>query len=175
MSGPYHPLVPSRDLRGSYAYPCDDLDNPNLDLRFIGAHQDDSPAPVPWYWTKPAVFAMAMIGIAILAILVSSVLLVSRDSRRVVDVETPMTTYSTPPSSPAPATNPPPNQSVLPSPSTTPQVPPPDSPPAEPPPPEPPPPPAATQPAPQTRSERPEIGVTRTPVTRTPISVAPRS
>lgn len=124
-------------------------------------------APPPWYRTKPA--RIALIAVACAAVAVPIVLLVLPDNS---------------------STGPGESTSVAPQPSTTAQptptsaLPPPvNAPPPLPPPPPPPPPTADTgsassqpywtpeAPAP---TQKPDIGVTRTPVTRAPISVAPQ-
>ena len=54
-------------------------DHPEEDLRFDGHGLDHNErAPVPWYRTTPAVLAMGAIAVAVIAILVSAMLLVSR-------------------------------------------------------------------------------------------------
>lgn len=147
------------------------------DLWEIGALDEDEDdvfgrfgapsSPQPWYRTSAAVLAMVAIGIAVVAIIVSAVLLMSRGSRaQVRDTDEPaiVTTPST-----APPTTLSPTATVAPSPTAPPPSEPPVSaPPAsapvavEPPRQQPPPP-----------AKPPEIGVTRTPVTRSPISVRP--
>jgi hypothetical protein len=119
--------------------------------------------PPPWYRTTAAMVTIGAMGVAVVAILVSAVLLVSRHSRGTTNnVETPIATT---PSS-APATTPPKAATVPPSPPESPSpsastVSPPVV--AEPP--------SQSQPPEPTRP--PQIGVTRVPVTRQPISVRP--
>lgn len=120
------------------------------------------PPPVPWHETPQARIAMIAVALAVIALVVSIVLLAIDGSSG--DDEAPGPQTSTTPTTTA--TTPSPTE-VLP-----------------PPPPPPPPPPESTAPAPQapvyqrprqpSQSKKPEIGVTRTPVTRSPISVAPQ-
>ena len=155
---------------GEFDYLLDELDDPDEDFTFDDFGFDPCrPPPVPWYRTTAAIVAIGAIGLAVIAILVSTVLLVSRNSRgQTNDVET---TIATTPSS-APATTPPMIATVPPPPpAETPRPTDAESPsPAEP---------TASAPvvvAPPRHSEPtkpPEIGVTRTPVTRQPISVRP--
>jgi hypothetical protein len=124
-----------------------------------------TPAPTPWYRTRQAVTAIIAASAALVAIVVSGVLLVFRGPGSTVDQVTSSVT-PTAPTSAAPV-----------------QVP---SSEAPPPPPPPPPPPTETVASPkntpprsnptyqQRPSKAPEIGVTRTPITRSPISVAPQ-
>ena len=150
-----------------------------------------TPAPTPWYRTKQAMTALIAAAAAMVAIVVSGVLLVFRAPGNTDDATTSVT--PTAPTSAAPATvasstELPPPQPPPPSPSPSPSLSPP-LPPLSPPPPLPPqPPPPAETPAssvntapdanyPTVRpreSKEPEIGVTRTPATRSPISVAPQ-
>jgi hypothetical protein len=123
-----------------------------------------TPAPVPWYRTKPAMTAIVAASAAVAAIVVSGVLLVFRGADSNVNDNTSSVT-PTAPTSVAPL-----------------QVA------SEEPPPEPPPPPPPTEtvaspvnpgqgsnPTYEPRPTKPpEIGVTRTPITRSPISVAPQ-
>jgi hypothetical protein len=123
-----------------------------------------TPAPTPWYRTGQAVTATIAASAAMVAIVVSGVLLVFRGPVGTVNQVTSSVTPTAPTSAaPVQVAN---SQ--------------------EPPPPAPPPPPSETaasqvNTAPtynQTYEPRPtkapEIGVTRTPITRLPISVAPR-
>jgi hypothetical protein len=132
----------------------DDYDDPPSPFR---AHR---PTPGPWYRATPAMLAMGAIAVAVVAIIVAAVLLVSRDARGRSKVEP---TIAIPSSSSSPTTT----SAIV----------------ATPPPSPPPPPPSPTEaiavaPVPVTPREQapakpPEIGVTRTPVTRSPISVRP--
>ncbi|MDT5009708.1 MAG: hypothetical protein QOH57_1325 [Mycobacterium sp.] len=140
-------------------YGFDDFDNP-YDMRSSTMPARDQ-TPVPWYRASAAMLAMGAIGVAVVAILVSAVLLVSRESRGAPKVA-PATTV---PSSSAPRTI---ESSVI---ATAPPSPPPQGPsevtasaPVA----------AAPHPQPQAPTKPPEIGVTRTPVTRTQISVRPQ-
>jgi hypothetical protein len=123
-----------------------------------------TPAPVPWYRTKPAMTAIVAASAAVAAIVVSGVLLVFRGSEATVNDNTSVT--PTAPTSVAPV-----------------QVASSEAPPPGPPPP---PPPTETVASPVNPgagsngtyeprpTKPPEIGVTRTPITRLPISVAPQ-
>lgn len=114
------------------------------------------PAPPPWYDSPRAKLAIAAVSLAVVALVVSIVLLLIEGpsgDRSPAPSTAPTTTATTPTSSETP------------------------------PPPLPPPPPTAkTQeqaPVIRTRQpsrqrDRPEIGVTRTPVTRSPLSVSPQ-
>ncbi|HUO39068.1 MAG TPA: hypothetical protein VMU34_15100 [Mycobacterium sp.] len=112
------------------------------DLGYDGHGLDARRDPVPWYLTSPSVIALGAIGVAVIAILVSAVLLVSRQSHGQgshVDpsVTTTATTPSPPPSSPAssPASStspPPPETSSSPTESAS-QIAAPSSPPPKPP------------------------------------------
>lgn len=132
------------------------------------AFNDDTwsftPAPTPWYRTGQAVTAIIAASAAMIAIVVSGVLLVFRGPGSTV-VQVTSSVTPTAPTSAAPV-------QVASS--------------EEPPPPAPPPPPPATDasqvntaPTNNQTYERqptkaPEIGVTRTPITRLPLSVAPQ-
>jgi hypothetical protein len=165
------PKDPGDDLRDEpddnfWDSPSDSDDFPN-DNGHFDAFNDNTwsftPAPPPWYRTKPALTAILAASAAVAAIVVSGVLLVFRGPANTVDEVTSSVTPTAPTSAaPVPvATS------------------------AEPPPPPPPPPPPETassvntaprytptyQPRP---TKPPEIGVTRTPITRAPISVAPQ-
>jgi hypothetical protein len=140
------------------------------DQGHFDAFNDDTwsfaPAPTPWYRTGPAVTAIIAASAAMVAIVVSGVLLVFRGPASTVDQVTSSVT-PTAPTSAAPV-------QVASS-----EQPPPPAPP-------PPPPPSETQasqvntapgnnPVIESRpTKAPEIGVTRTPITRYPISVAPQ-
>jgi hypothetical protein len=124
------------------------------------------PAPPPWYRTKQTLVVLFAAGIAAVALVVSSVLLVVRPSTTAIEEATTAT-----PTAPTTAETRTRVATSAPSP-----------------PPPPPPPPVEVSaepvaPAPQTQrprspstrtSREPEIGVTRTPATRSPISVAPQ-
>ena len=115
---------------------------------------------VLWYRTTGAMVAIGAISIAGIAILVSVVLLMSRDSGGPANnVET--TTTSTP-SSAAPETTPP-TAAVPPSPTGSPS--PTESTASAPP--------VIVEPRRSEPTKPPQIGVTRTPLTRYPISVRP--
>ena len=144
---------------GDFDYLWEDLGDLDEDYDF----RVPSPPPAPpWYRTPAALVAMGAIGIAVVAILVSAVLLMSRNSRGPsVDVETTIATTRQPP----PTTAPPMTATVPPGPT---EAPPPSEPTASVP--------VAVEPPRQQQPEPtkpPEIGVTRTPVTRSPISVRP--
>jgi hypothetical protein len=119
--------------------------------------------PTPWYRTRQAQIALAAVAVALIALVVSVVLLTIRGPADTD--ETPVTDTS---STPTTAATTPETTSALP-------------PPAPPPPPPPTsassiaPPPVYNRPRGEPRQTKPpEIGVTRTPVTRTQISVAPQ-
>jgi hypothetical protein len=130
------------------------------------------PPPRPWYRTKQATIALVAVASAAVAVPVVLLVLPSGPATRPEESTSVSPKAST---SAQPATS-----SAQPMPTNAP-------PPLPPPPPPPPPPPtedtgsapADTQPYPWSRpaapepTERPDIGVTRTPVTRAPISVAP--
>jgi hypothetical protein len=130
------------------------------------------PPRAPWYRTKQA--TIALIAVAAAAVAVPLVLLVWPDVS---------STSPGQPTSVAPQAS---TTAAQPSPSTAQPTPVEAFPPLPPPPPPPPLPPAEdagsadTQPYPQARptapepTQKPDIGVTRTPVTRAPISVAPQ-
>lgn len=130
--------------------------------------------PTPWYRTKQALVAMVAVGVAVVAIVVSAVLLAFRGPSDTTD-QAPATQAPATQTSSTPTT-------VASTPEPTSELPPPPPPP--PPPPLPPPESAAAPPAPPPAYDRPrseprptrgpEIGVTRTPITRAPISVAPQ-
>ena len=153
-----------------------------------------TPAPTPWYRTKQAMTALIAAAAAMVAIVVSGVLLVFRAPGNTDDSTTSVT--PTAPTSAAPAERSTDERShrraqhrqrsAIAAPSTT-LAPP--LPPLSPPPPLPPPPPPPAENSassvntapdagyPRVRpreSKEPEIGVTRTPATRSPISVAPQ-
>jgi hypothetical protein len=128
-------------------------------------------APVPWYRTTPAVLAIGAIAVAVIAILVSAALLVSRQSQYPSSVivepststATPTTTQvpTTPTTTQVPVTTaraspaPPPPAETVTAPSTNPA-------------------PVVLPPsAPPVPNKSPEFNVTRTPVTRTSMSVHP--
>jgi hypothetical protein len=119
-------------------------------------------APLPWYRTQGAVTAIVAVSVAVVALVVSVVLLAFRGPEGTED-ETPAPETS---STPTTAATTPEDTSALP----PPPPPPPETsaPPA-------PPPPVYNRPRSEPReSKQPEIGVTRTPITRSPISVAPQ-
>jgi hypothetical protein len=172
-------VQPAEDLESPAKDPGDDLwDEPDDDFWDNQPDADDfskdtgrfdafndntwsfSPPPTPWYSTKQALTAIIAASAAVVAIVVSGVLLVFRGPANTVDEVTTSVTPTAP--------------------TSTEQVPVATS--AEPEPPLPPPETASPvntaprynptyQPRP---SKAPEIGVTRTPVTRLPISVAPQ-
>jgi hypothetical protein len=119
-----------------------------------------SPPPTPWYSTKQALTAIIAASAAVVAIVVSGVLLVFRGPANTVDQVTSSVTPTAPTSAasvatsdvPEPSLPPPPPETASPV-NTAPRYNP------------------TYQPRP---SKAPEIGVTRTPVTRLPISVAPQ-
>jgi hypothetical protein len=142
-----------------FGYDGEDFGYGGEDFGYDGYDADPyEPPPVPWYRTTGALLAIGAIGIALVAILVSAVLLVSRNSRGPAsEVET---TVAPTPSS-APVTTPPMIATVPPSPPPTPTE-------------------TTTQApvvvAPPRQSEPtkpPEVTVVPTPVTRSPISVRP--
>jgi len=148
----------------------EDDDVEDDDFEFV---VDSYPAPpVPWYRTTAALLAIGAMGLAGIAILVSAVLLVSRNSRGPapsLEPTTAITTTATATSAPATseaAETPPPATEAPPSAPTGSPVP---ASPAEPP---------ASAPTVvvprQTEPARPpQIGVTRTNITRLPYSVKP--
>jgi hypothetical protein len=115
------------------------------------------PAPPPWYDSTQAKLAIAAVSLAAVALVVSIVLLLFQGS-------------SGEDSEPSPTTTTAPTTTTVSS--------------EAPPPPPPPPPPTSQTPEqapvivrprqPTRQSNKPEIGVTRTPVTRSPISVSPQ-
>jgi hypothetical protein len=126
-----------------------------------------TPTPNRWYRGTQAMTAVFAAAAALVAIVVSGVLLVFRGSTGTVDHPTPVsqpetaTATSAAPTTadssvelPPPAPTPPPPESVVSSVNTAPTY---NSPSVE-------------QPA----TKQPEIGVTHTPITRTPLSVAPQ-
>ena len=169
-----------------YGYLWVDLDEFD-DLGFVDsdARADDEPRD-PWYQSTSAIMALAAIGVALIAILVSVILLVSRDYQDSTPdpVKQTITRPSPRPANPppvsatdqpsaSPSATPPP-VSATDQPSASPSAPPPspaastvEQPSADAPPPVAP---TARPPA----DKPPEINVTRTPVTRSPISVAPQ-
>lgn len=149
------------DLQDDRGYVWDDLDEYSEGPVFARMNLEIKPAPVPWYRTGPAMFALGALGLALVAMVVAAVLLVSRDSLGPADVEPPLTPITS--AQPTPS-----RTSTTPSPSTTSATPSPSPSSSS----EPPPPPAS-QPASPPDSDGPEINVTRTPVTRSPISVQP--
>jgi hypothetical protein len=134
-----------------------------------------TPAPPPWYGTRQAVTAIIAASTAMVAIVVSAVLLVFRGEGNTVDDVTSSVT-PTAPTSAAPV-------EVASSEAPPPPLPPPPET-ASPPPETASPPPETASPANTAPSynptyqprptKEPEIGVTRTPVIRSPISVAPQ-
>jgi hypothetical protein len=159
--------VAQREPAGDFDYLWEDLSDREFDGdEFIddslGLGPDESP-PVPWYRTTQAMIAIAAIGCAVIAILVSAVLLVSRQSRGPADtVERPViSTSSANPTSTATTVV----SSAPPAPETSPSQPPSSTASVIVQPPPPPPKPTATNP--------PQVQVTRTPSTRSPISVQP--
>lgn len=149
--------------RDQYLDEYADPDDDRFDAFNANTWHFKAPA-APWYRTRQALFALAAVTAAIVALVVSVVLLAFRGPSDTD--ETPTTDTS---STPTTAASTPDTTSALP-----------------PPPPPPPPPPAtsASSVAPppvynrprgeQRPTKQPEIGVTRTPVTRTQISVAPQ-
>jgi hypothetical protein len=120
---------------------------------------------VPWYRTTAAMVAIGAIGSAAVAILVSAVLLMSRDSGEPAStVESTTATPTTTAPSAAPETTPPPVAAVPPNPTESPSPAP--SPAGAPP--------VVVEPRQTEPARPPEIGVTRTPLTRHPISVRPQ-
>jgi hypothetical protein len=148
-------------------------DDPEEDLGFDGhgRHRLDryERAPVPWYRTTPAVLAMGAIAVAVIAILVSAVLLVvSRQSQYPSSVivepststTTPTTTQvpTTPTTTQVPTTTasaspaPPPPAETVTDPSTNPA-------------------PVVVAPtAPRAPNQSPKFNVTQAPVTQAPVT-----
>jgi hypothetical protein len=158
---------PAEELESLPKDPGDDLwDEPddNLwDRGYFDAFDHNTwrftPAPPPWYRTKQALTAIVAASAALVAIVVSGVLLVVRGPANVDGVTGSVTPTAPTAAGPVPMAT------------------------SEQPPPAPPPPPTASQvntaptyyPTYQPRpTKAPEIGVTRTPVTREPLSVAPQ-
>lgn len=147
------------DVGGTGADPGFDDDDFGFDDDYRVDRYRQQP-PLPWYRTTVAMAAIGAIGIAGITLLVSAVLLLSRDSRG--PANTVETTATTTPSA-APETTPPTIANVPPSPiespsptesaASAPQV--------------------IVEPRRTEPTKPPEIGVTRTPVTRYPISVRP--
>lgn len=125
-----------------------------------------SPVPTPWYRSPQARVLLIASGTALSAIVISVVLLMTR--------QTPTGDEPVPAPTTAPVATPTATASSEP--------PPPPLPPPEPPPPTPPPEPSTMERAPAVNGptvrprppREPEIGVTRTPATRAPMSVAPQ-
>ncbi|HME47782.1 hypothetical protein [Mycobacterium sp.] len=147
--------------RGRFDYLFDDLTEPDEDLGYDGRGLDAYARElVPWYRTTPAVLAMVAITVAVVAIVVCAVLLVSRHSRGPGNTTRPpasatSTTVATTPPTSAPPPPPPPPASSPPEPTETPSaVIVPTNPPRVPP-------------------KPPQTGVNLTPITRMPISVQP--
>jgi hypothetical protein len=142
---------------GEFDYLWRDLDDKAGYYGFDDGSEAETSEPwAPWYRTTQAVVAMSAIGGAVVAIVVSAVLLVSQQFRSPTPIEPPTTTTPSATATPPLSTSPPITSEV---PSTTPPsntVPVIVQPPVKP---------SPTRP--------PEIGVTRTPTTRTPISVHP--
>ena len=79
---------------GDFDYLWEDLGDLDEDYDF---RVPSPPPPPPWYRTPAALVAMGAIGIAVVAILVSAVLLMSRNSRGPsVNVETTIATTVSP-------------------------------------------------------------------------------
>jgi hypothetical protein len=117
--------------------------------------------PTPWYRTRQALIALVAVSAAVVALIVSVVLLAFRGGSGTEDTpatdtsSTPTTAASTPDTTSALPPPPPPPPETSASPSA--------------------PPPVYNRPRGEQRpTKQPEIGVTRTPVTRTQISVAPQ-
>jgi hypothetical protein len=156
--------------------PADQWDEPG-EFRHFDAFNASTwnfvPAPTPWYRSKPAATALVAAAAAMIAIVVSGVLLIFRGPGSTPPRPAPATQTASPTAT-APASAP----ATLASPTESPPPPPTAAPP--------PPPPqtvaSTVDRAPEDNSPRvaprptkqPEIGVTRTPVTRSPISVAPQ-
>ena len=147
-------------------------DDPQEDHAFDGHGLDRyERAPVQWYRTTPAVLAIGAIAVAVIAILVSAVLLVSRQSQYPSSVTVEPSTGTTTPTTTQVATTPTTTQVPVTTASASPA----------------PPPPAETVTAPSTNpapvvlppsappapNKSPEFNVTRRPVTRTSVSVHP--
>jgi hypothetical protein len=165
-------VQPAEELESPPKDPGDDLwDEPDdnfwdnqPDTGHFDAFNDNTwsfrPAPTPWYRTKQALTAIIAASAAVVAIVVSGVLLVFRGPANTVDEVTSSVTPTAPTSaepvpvatSGAPEPPPPPPETASPV-NTAPRYNP------------------TYQPRP---TKAPEIGVTRTPVTRLPISVAPQ-
>jgi hypothetical protein len=131
------------------------------DLGYEGHRLDVRRDPAPWYGTTPAVLALGAIVIAVIAILVSAVLLASAQSRG-------RGNHVVPPATSTTATAPSGTPSS--SPGTSASVPPPATPPS--------PTASAAQIAvptspPQTPAPPPPTNNTHGPITRAPMSVAP--
>ena len=115
------------------------------------------PAPPPWYDSPQAKVAIGAVSLAAVAMVVSIVLLLfqgSDDDNQPVPATTTTTTTTTKASSEVPPPPPPPPPPTSETPEQAPVI---------------------IRPRQPTRqSNKPEIGVTRTPVTRSPISVSPQ-
>jgi hypothetical protein len=148
-----------------YEADVDEIEGYEPEAYAMGAYQ---PPPEPWYRNPQASVAVGAIALAVVALVVSTVLLVFRPPRdepsTAVEPAQPSGTPTTTARAPTLA-SPPPS--------------PPIAPPGSPPPPE-----SPTQvsavpvivnnpPVQREPTKPPEIGVTRTPATRQPISVAP--
>jgi hypothetical protein len=140
--------------------PFTDLDEDRFDA-FNANTWHFKPPPTPWYRTRPTLFVLSAVTVAVVALVVSVVLLAFRGPSS--DDETP--TADTSSTAPTTVATTPETSAVLP----PPPPPPPETsaPPAAPP--------VYNAPRYEPRqTKEPEIGVTRTPVTRSPISVAPQ-
>ncbi|MDT5195160.1 MAG: hypothetical protein QOH20_1914 [Mycobacterium sp.] len=139
-----------------------DLDEDRFDAFNANTWHFKAP-PTPWYRTRQALIALAAVAAALIALVVSGVLLTIRgpsdtDETPAIDTSSTPTTAATTPETtsallPPPPPPPPPETSAS---SIAP-------------------PPVYNRPRGEPRQTKPpEIGVTRTPVTRTQISVAPQ-
>lgn len=153
-------MVAVTEPPGDFDYLWDDLGDPDDDYGFDDYDDDPYDPPVrhaPWYRTTGALLAICAIAGAVVAILVSAILLMSRNSHgpTQVVIPSPAPTRSSAPA-PAPSTvaTVPPSASESPSPSATPSAP------------------VIVTPThgPSTPST---LGGTSTPVTRSPLSVHP--
>jgi hypothetical protein len=147
--------------------PVDDAPRDDRFDAFNASTWNFKPAPTPWFQTTPAVLGIVAVSIALVALVVSVVLLAFQPAEYVPAHGTSTAPSSAPSSAPTTATA---------TPTATSSALPPPPPPAPPPPPPPPPPPQESAPAYQPPyqaprpTKKPEINVTRAPM-----SVAPQT
>ena len=153
----YHRYDDGRD--DGYETDVDEMDGYEPECYEIAPYE---PPPAPWYSGRLAMLALAAVGVAVVAIVVSASILVSRQSRSPAQVVHPPTSVAPTPPMTTAAQSP---------------VPPPDTPAPATPPPTTPPPGATTantvqvpqpQPPPPSPQKGPQLNVTRTPLSVSP-------